>query len=578
MAEGGTLFGLIHDIGDRRKAARVRDVMRQKNYFNDPLGAASAVNDAGYVEQAVSLRDQALKSQAEQAELARKNQTADSERYRGALGGITRALKGARDSGGDLGATFDGLAPVLQKGFGVAPDELAGIRQQITTNPGVIDQYEELFADPTKAKFGVVTPGAGIYDQRTGQITASQPGVAKPITVKRGDGGSDLYVMNPDGSFVPATTGPEPGAGVAGGVGAGSSGGNSRGERNGNPGNIKDGAWAKRQPGYIGSDGTFAKFAPGMGEKAQETLLQNHYVNGQRNVNQIVDKYLGGAANSENSAASQANYKAYVARRLGIDPNAPVPQSMTPQLGQAMREFETGNTVGAGGSRPGIAPVASTPGKPTGDGWRVLTDAEKKERGLPADKAYQIGGQGANLGKIMPVGGQAAVTGKAGKPAGVTLAAHNTAVTSLTDLIKQARRIGRSPAFNQATGSMAGRLPSVRQSSVDFDKDLESYRDKSVINTLKAMKEASPNGASGFGSLTEKEGERLQNAQGPLSQTSPETLRRTLGTNEHDAMVSLGLLYNIPAEATQMLIRNPTLMKAFDQKYGPGMARRVLVK
>ena len=584
MADG-TLFGLVRDINDRRQAARVRDTLRSNDYFNKPMEAITALNDAGYLDQAVGLRDQEVARQAALKAAADKAAGVDQERYRTALQGVTRSLQSARDNPAlDLGSEYDKLAPSFVRGFGMKPEEVAQLREQITGNPQILDQFAEMFSDPNKQRFGVLPGGGQVYNQNTGEVGARNPGTVKTVQMKRGDGGYDLYVVDQEGNLVNSgvsTPGGGPAAapgtgGITGGTYSGplSINPQARGVRNGNPGNIKDGPWAKRQPGYIGSDGTFAKFAPGFGEQAQETLLTNFYVNGQRTVNDIVNKYLGGAGNKENSTASQANYKAYVAGRLGIPADQPVPQAMTQQLAQAMREFENGGGPAPSGTRGG--PVASTPGKPvTPEGWRDLTPAEKSQRGLDPNRAYQIGISGQNTGKVVSVGGQPAV-GKAGKPAGATMEAHQQALTQLGRLRDQARRIRNSPAFGQATGSIQGLLPSIMPSSVSFDRDLQSYKDATVLNALRAMKAASPNGASGFGSLQLKEGERLENSTGSLSQTDPEGLARTLDQNANDAMISIGMLFNIPPDATQMLIRNPTLGRAFDEKYGKGLARKIL--
>lgn len=586
MADG-TLFGLVRDINQRRQAARVRDTLRQNDFFNNPMGAITALNEAGFMDQALGLRDQEVARQAALAENQRKIGAADNERYRTALQGVTRALTSARDNPAlDLGSEYDRLAPSFTRGFGMKPEEVVQLREQIVGNPQILDQFSEMFADPNKQRFGVIPGGGQVYNQNTGELGGRNPGTVKPVQLKRGDGGTDLYIIDEEGNLVNSgvstpggTAGPIP-SGTGGGGYSGPLGINpqARGVRNNNMGNIKDGPWAKKQPGYAGSDGTFAKFnTPEAGSAAQETLLRNHYVNGQRTVNDIVNKYLGGPNNSENSAASQANYKAYVAGRLGIPANQPVPAEMTGQLAQAMREFENGTGRPAAARAGG--PVASSAGKPAvPQGWRELTPAEKAQRGLPADKAFQIGISGASTGKIEPVGGQGTggVTGKAGKPAGVTMEAHQQALTGLTRLRDQARRIINSPAFGQATGAIQGRLPSLFQGSVSFDKDLQSYKDATVLNALRAMKAASPNGASGFGSLQLKEGERLENSTGSLDQTDPEGLRRTLNSNANDAMISIGMLFNIPPDATQMLINNPALAPAFDVKYGKGLARRII--
>ncbi len=131
----------------------------------------------------------------------------------------------------------------------------------------------------------------------------------------------------------------------------------SRGERNANAGNIKDGAWARSQPGYIGSDGTFARFdSEASGNAAQENLLRTNYLGkGYTTPAAIVNRYA--PVGPENSQESVTNYINYISRRAGIDPNGNVPADKLPILAQAMREFETGNTQG--GMTPPVDPQAA---------------------------------------------------------------------------------------------------------------------------------------------------------------------------------------------------------------------------
>jgi hypothetical protein len=110
--------------------------------------------------------------------------------------------------------------------------------------------------------------------------------------------------------------------------------------RNNNPGALEDGAFARSQKGYVEGGGRFAKFAtPEDGARAQEALLRSKNYRG-KSVVAILDRYTPPTA--ENSGPSRANYIGYVAKRLGLDPNAPVPDSHVGVLAQAMREFETG--------------------------------------------------------------------------------------------------------------------------------------------------------------------------------------------------------------------------------------------
>jgi hypothetical protein len=67
--------------------------------------------------------------------------------------------------------------------------------------------------------------------------------------------------------------------------------------RNNNPGNIKDGPFARRQPGYTGAgEGGYAKFAsPQAGQQATESLLHRFYSRGQTSIRDIIEgKPVGG--------------------------------------------------------------------------------------------------------------------------------------------------------------------------------------------------------------------------------------------------------------------------------------------
>lgn len=136
-----------------------------------------------------------------------------------------------------------------------------------------------------------------------------------------------------------------------------------RGVRNQNEGNIKDGPFARRQPGYVGSDGTFARFqTPEHGRAAQESLLSNNYLGaGFTTPRSIVSRYS--PVGPENSPEAVQNYTAYIARRLGIDPDGQVSPTQVSALAQAMREFETGQTRG-GPAANALEPYAALPNAP----------------------------------------------------------------------------------------------------------------------------------------------------------------------------------------------------------------------
>jgi len=120
-----------------------------------------------------------------------------------------------------------------------------------------------------------------------------------------------------------------------------------------NPGALKDGPFARAQPGYTGASGGFATFnTPAQGVSAQESLLTGNYINkGINTIDKIVNRYAPPGA--ENSPASVANYKQYIAQQTGIDPASPISAAQVPAVAKAMREFETGQRAG------GAAPAAT---------------------------------------------------------------------------------------------------------------------------------------------------------------------------------------------------------------------------
>lgn len=116
-----------------------------------------------------------------------------------------------------------------------------------------------------------------------------------------------------------------------------------RGLRNNNPLNIEAGDFTKSQPGFVGSDGRFARFeTPEAGLGAANKLLdtyQNKY--GLNTPAGIVGRWAP-AADGNNVSA----YASAVAQKLGIGPNDPVPPEMRPQLIAAMGQHENGRPIG----------------------------------------------------------------------------------------------------------------------------------------------------------------------------------------------------------------------------------------
>lgn len=81
---------------------------------------------------------------------------------------------------------------------------------------------------------------------------------------------------------------------------------------------------------------------------------------------------------------------------------------------------------------------------------------------------------------------------------------------TLTDLKIKTGELKKNPALGKVVG-ISGVIPDYPGGkAADARKALDQIKNRIMIDTLKAMKELSANGAAGFGQLTEKEGTRLE--------------------------------------------------------------------
>src|SRR6185312_6541706 len=102
---------------------------------------------------------------------------------------------------------------------------------------------------------------------------------------------------------------------------------------------------------YAGSDGRFAKFqTPDHGVAAASSLLDNYGGKGLNTVAGIIGRWA--PASDGNNVSAYAND---VAGKLGIDPNAPIPPQMKPQLIAAMAQHENGKPVQIASATPTTA-------------------------------------------------------------------------------------------------------------------------------------------------------------------------------------------------------------------------------
>jgi hypothetical protein len=245
-----------------------------------------------------------------------------------------------------------------------------------------------------------------------------------------------------------------------------------------NPGAIKDGAFAKSQPGYAGASGGFATFdTPQAGIAAQENLLRGSYVNkGFNTINKIINKYA--PQGPENSAASVSNYKKYVARQTGIDMDAPISANQIPAVAKAMREFETNQTQGRG-----------TAGGPT----PVI-------KGSAPAKARNVA---------------------------------TAAMSKYEKTLTVARRLLKNPALNGILGNIQGNIPDtalslISQDAADALSDYNNLLTIAGFQELQTMRDSSPTGGA-LGQVSDRENTMLQQSAFASARTQSEAkFRRSL--------------------------------------------------
>ncbi|OPB31567.1 hypothetical protein [Bartonella sp. AR 15-3] len=201
-----------------------------------------------------------------------------------------------------------------------------------------------------------------------------------------------------------------------------------------------------------------------------------------------------------------------------------------------------------------IIPVSSPEG-----GYRTLTAEEKAEYGLPEDIPFQV----SSSGKIIPVQGMQG--SRSAAEAGYTLvkdkstqsglraipitgsAAERTLIKEKNEaLLRYAEGIARgerlvntskdlmkildeNPKIVGTIGHLLSKIPG--SDGADFAAILKTLKSNIAIDTLQKMKALAPNGASGFGNLSNVEFEALQNSIAALgTNLTAEQMKKSLQT------------------------------------------------
>lgn len=360
---------LQRGINQQRAQVQAATGLASGNYAQ-ALGALGGVGDVGGV---VQVQNAQVANQERQLEQQKRQQAQQLQTTMQIIGTVKRA----RDSGQDVSQ----ILPTYRDAFiamGTDPQQLAQIEQQVAANPAFLDQIEQIVGQQAR-ELEILNLGGGSWaavDQATGQRVSGynaprevggvvynpetfQPvlDTRKPEYIQR-DPTKDLVQITPGGGAQPPADG----------------GRQPRGIRNNNPGNIEDGAFAKSLPGYAGSDGRFARFNTMQdGVAAGGRLLDSYASRGVVTPAQIINRWAPPSDNNPTQAYAQ-----YVADRLGIGINDPVPANRREEAFQAINEFENGNRGPSQGSGPRVVAAAT----PQQAGGTLLSAQEVAAAGL----------------------------------------------------------------------------------------------------------------------------------------------------------------------------------------------------
>lgn len=253
-----------------------------------------------------------------------------------------RRRREALTSAGTDTAETDALIQMIESGDPAQIQRARGFAGMVlaaSTGPDHIGPTLESLHDVEQPQAYTLGPGEVRYERGPG---GEQREVARsPVTVRSFTGPDGItYDIVPDtapaGDGTPAPPGPSAARGSAPNITAIN-----------NPGALRDGPFARSQPGYRGSQNGFARFETAeQGIRAQEVLLRSRYLRQPQTAQQIAGRYAPPRSRGgDNSEESTRNYGTYIERRLNLRPGQRIDASRARELAAAMREWETGNTV-----------------------------------------------------------------------------------------------------------------------------------------------------------------------------------------------------------------------------------------
>lgn len=314
--------------------------------------ALGALGQAGDLRGVTAIQDR----QAAQQQQQKASQEADIAKQVAFSRQASAALRRALQEGQDPVLAYDSLAPAFQQ-VGATPEQIQQYRQALAADPANFLTNIERVTAEAERKLNFQKAGNNVLVFEEGNPdplrTFAAPQEDYTLGQTRFSGATNApvaqaarpaeYIQVDPTKNLTEIPGSAP-------VGGGSSA--PRGIRNNNPGNIEDGPFARSLPGYKGSDGRFAIFeTPEAGVNAGAQLLGSYARRGLTTPAEIINRWAPPSDNNPTQAYAQ-----YVAQRLGIGVNDPIPEGRRAEAFQAIKEFENGTRGPSQGSAPSNGP------------------------------------------------------------------------------------------------------------------------------------------------------------------------------------------------------------------------------
>jgi hypothetical protein len=531
----GNIIGLVRDVNEHKKAARIQDAAQ--NYLTDPDGTASALMSID-APTGIAYHDKSIADQT----AARKAQTDQNAADWVTLG---RGLRGIDPK--DIPGAVQKLTPWFQA-QGIHPDRIAAFTQAATADPEAFKYMDdESWKNASKDMYTttVVTPGATAM--RNGAPVYRSPFAQRTVTTRGGDGAARTDSFDPntgqwntntnpnDTGYAPPGSPPMTAGGVAPAAPLTVEGLRPHFKQQENGGSYEGHNDLGMQGGYQINPKTGPALAKKLGLAWRPDMMEKSDPASQR-----YQDAIGGAAIQDAIDHSGGNPAAAFSYYYSGSPTAYLNPKGNPKTAKYVADMmeRTGMTAparqdqlpvhGTGTGSPVVPAGGPTmPGKPIKQ-VRPATPQELAAAGYPAGSAGQVDETGKFVNLRMPsAASQVAQT----KYNDAQVKNGWLLYDQADNMEKFATQALNSPGLDTATGTIAGRAPGwmLGQDAQDFQNSVGALKGNVRLDQMLKLKNASPTGATGLGSVSNEEGRALESGYGSLDLTgSPAKVRQTL--------------------------------------------------